>query len=102
MKTQASGVVNVWFYKGGGERLRWWTSEVVNVWGGERLGWWTSDFTQGVVNVWGGECLGGERLTIYLDEGYMSKVEQVNSSAVVLLLKFYNLQTPILIERAVL
>ena len=39
---------------------------------------------------------------VYLDEGYMSKVEQVNSSAVVLLLKFYNLQTPILIERAVL
>ena len=58
MKTQASGVVNFWFYKGGGERLGWWTSEVVNVWGGERLGWWTSDFTQGVVNVWGGERLG--------------------------------------------
>ena len=38
----------------------------------------------------------------YLEEGYMSKVDQVNSSAVVLLLKFYNLQTPILIERAVL
>ena len=56
-----SGVVNVWFYKGGGERLGWWTSDftlgVVNVWGGERLRWWTS----GVVNVWfytgGGECL---------------------------------------------
>ena len=31
-----SGVVNVWFYTGGGERL-W---------------WWTSDFTLGVVNVW--------------------------------------------------
>ena len=39
---------------------------------------------------------------VYLDEGYMSKVDQVNSSAVVLILKFYNLQTPILIERAVL
>ena len=38
-----------------GERLRWWTSEEVNVW-----------FTQGVVNVWGCERLiytgGGERL----------------------------------------
>ena len=64
-----SGVVNVWFYTGGGERLRWWTSGVVKVWfytgGGERLGWWTSDFTLGVVNVWGGERLGGERLTIF-------------------------------------
>ena len=68
-----SGVVNVWggerlILHRGGERLRWWTSGVVNVWfykgGGERLGWWTSDFTQGVVNVWGGERLGGERLTI--------------------------------------
>ena len=59
-----------------------------------------ADFTLGVVNIWGGECLGGERLTIYLDEGYMSKVDQVNSSAVVLLLKFYNLQTPILIENS--
>ena len=41
-----SGVVNVWFYKGGGERLGWWTSGftkgVVNVWGGEHLGWWMS------------------------------------------------------------
>ena len=43
---------------GGGERRRWWTSGVVNVWfytgGGERLGWWTSGwwFTT------------GERLTI--------------------------------------
>ena len=46
------------FRIGGGERLGWWMSEVVNVWGGERLGWWTSDFTQGVVNVWGGERLG--------------------------------------------
>ena len=66
MKTQASGVVNFWFYKGGGERLGWWTSDftlgVVNIWGGECLilqrGWWTS----GVVNVWyhkgGGERLG--------------------------------------------
>ena len=37
-----SEVLNVW----GGERLRWWTSGVVNVWfytgGGERLGWWMS------------------------------------------------------------
>ena len=71
-----SGVVNVWFYKGGGERLRWWTSGVVNVWGGERLilhwGWWMSE----VVNVWGGERLrwwtsevvnvwGGERLILH-------------------------------------
>ena len=39
-----NGVVKDWFYTGGGERLGWWTS--------------------GVVNVWGGECLGGERLTI--------------------------------------
>ena len=56
-------VVNVAFWNRG-----WWMSGVVNVWlytgGGERLGWWTSDFTMGVVNVWGGECLGGERLTI--------------------------------------
>ena len=40
------------FRIGGGERLEWWMSGVVNVQfykgGGERLGWWTS----GVVNVW--------------------------------------------------
>ena len=53
-----SEVVNVGFYKGGGECLSWWMSEVVNVWGGECLGWWTSDFTKGVVNVWGGNRLG--------------------------------------------
>ena len=64
--------MNVWFQVGGDECLRWWTSEVMNVWGDECLRWWTSGWWMSDNRVMNVGQSSADWTLIYLEKGSIS------------------------------